>query len=226
MKRFLCIVLLVAWGVPVVWSIDGLSSTLCLVYRGTIPPGALTMTGVAIDSAETNGMFVISDIDGGLMPIGSSALLWDSAQQQYVSENKLPFGWLPGTNIIYRGRGLFLKAPTGVTSDVQFGYGGLIPVNLGSTSTVFSLVTNLTMITYPYPVSIPWTNTTLSQVSASGASIYLWDDDTQSYDTYGKTRGGWGAATNLVLVPGVGLYFLNNTTNPLSWTEERPYTWP
>jgi hypothetical protein len=75
-------------------------------------------------------------------------------------------------------------------------------------------------VAYPYPVDVPFTNTVLAINSAVNDELSIWDN---GWTTYTKTsRGGWGAATNLVIEVGQAFFYKSAASSSID--EVKPYT--
>jgi hypothetical protein len=92
-----------------------------------------------------------------------------------------------------------------------------------------SIANGPNLLSYPYPVTASWTNTTLSQTAAIGDGLYIWNSSQMMYEYFFKGETGWMTAPDqladdIPIEPGSGFFF--STDTPGSWSEPKPYTWP
>ena len=188
------------------------SNTVVLGYtKITVPSNQLVL--VALDfnneSNTVNGLF-------GNLPTGSSVYIWDATAQRYNVAAKLRTGWgTSGTNRIQVGGGVFVALPAGVQTNVVLS--GNVPT--AGTTTLYK-ATGYSMISYPYPVAMSFTNTALAKTAAVGDKLSIWQNN--AWTVYSKLRTGWGSATNLTLKPGQAFFF--QATGSGSANEIRPYS--
>jgi hypothetical protein len=157
-------------------------------------------------------------IDGlfGNLPSGSSVYLWDASTQSYKISSKTRSGWgTAGTNRIQVGGGAFVTLPAGVQTNLLLS--GNVPTS--GTSSVYK-ANGYSLVSYPYPVLMSFTNTALAKSAATGDMLSIWQNN--GWKTYSKSRGGWTGAENLQLKPGQAFFF--KTSNMGSVNEIRPYT--
>ncbi|MEI7850429.1 MAG: hypothetical protein WCH86_01195 [Kiritimatiellales bacterium] len=160
------------------------------------------------ESNTINGLF-------GNLPTGSRVYTWDSTAQSYTIATKTRTGWgTSGTNRIQRGVGAFITLPTGVQTNVLLS--GVVPT--AGTTAVYK-ATGYSMVSYPYPAPMPFTNTTLAKTASVGDKLSVWQNN--AWTVYNKTRTGWGSATNLTIKPGQAFFF--QSTSSGSANEIRPY---
>ena len=155
----------------------------------------------------------------------TQAILWDAGIQQYVTITRTKGSWGPGgTNPIQRGRGFFIRSPGGIQQTIYIM--GEVPDRLTATQTVSYAVSGISALGGGYPVSTQWTNTQLALGLPNNDQVIVWDAAITNYLTYTKTKGAWGAGTNLVLRPGQAFFVRKNSAGTNVWTEVKPYTWP
>lgn len=163
----------------------------------------------------------LDDIIGDQLPLGSAAHVWDRENNNYTTVIRSSRGGWGGVTL-NRGDSLWLEVPDSVvTNEVNFM--GEVPdtLNLAGTTTV--TIVGIDAVGYSYPVERAWTNTTLALNSALGDALHVWDVDSQGYSTYIKSsRGGWGAAENLVLQIGQSFWY-EPVSGSNDWTEIVPY---
>lgn len=158
----------------------------------------------------------------GTLPTGSSVSIWDSAPapagQKWVVVNKIRTGWSPalGTNVIPAGSGVFIKGAFATNIYLA----GNVPTN--STISLLTASNLLKIMSYPYPVDMPLTNTLLGKGAATGDQVSLWQSN--KWSIYNKIRTGWSpsSATNVQLRVGDALMYKAVTNRTVN--EIRPYT--
>lgn len=187
--------------------------------KQSAPANQLNMVSLTFESMD-GAAYTVTNLIGSQLPVGSSVFIWNRANATYVTENRTRSGWTPGTNVINRGDGLFIRSAAG--TNVFFM--GEVPDSTTAPSTALGQVSGLSMYSYPYPVARNWTDIELSQNGAVGDSLIIWDVDTQTYASYNRTRSGWGSATNVVIEPGQAFWYQTATTQ--SWDVVKPYDWP
>lgn len=178
----------------------------------TVPSNQYTL--VALDfNNESNtikGLF-------GNLPIGSKVYTWNAAAQRYNTFSKGIAGWgAPGTNKIERGVGAFVVLPTGIQTNMLLS--GSVPT--AGTTTVYK-ATGYSLISYPYPVLMTFSNTAIAKTAVVGDKLSIWQNNAWKVYTRGIT--GWPAeAKNLQLKPGQAFFF--QSAGGGSANEIRPYT--
>ena len=162
------------------------------------------------ESNTINGLF-------GNLPTGSKVYTWDSAAQSYTIATKTRTGWgASGTNTIQVGAGAFVTLPAGVQTNLLLS--GYVPT--AETTAVYK-ATGYSLISYPYPTLMPFTNTALAKTASTGDKLSIWQNT--GWVTYNKTRGGWIGAEGLQLKPGQAFFFKAAGSGG-SVDEIRPYT--
>lgn len=188
------------------------SNTFVLGYtKIAVPSNQLVLVSLNYNNENNtiNGLF-------GNLPTGSSVYIWDSAAQNYQVISKTSTGWgTPGTNRIESGGGAFVTLPAGVQTNVILS--GNVPT--AETAAVYK-ATGYSLISYPYPVLTPFTNTALAKTAAIGDQLSVWKNN--SWTTYSKTLTGWTGAEDLKIEPGQAFFF--RAAGSSSVNEIRPYT--
>lgn len=218
MKRILIIVAVVAMAASISYGQTQVLSRNAVGYvRLTAATGTFNFVShnfVNIDGAA----ITVTNLLGDQVPAGSIVYLWNEATQGYISESRAPFGWTPGTNIIERGRGFWLKmADSAASNQYQIYLMGEVPDATNSDNAVIGF----NMVGYPYPVETYWTNTDLAKNAAVGDIVYFWTGS--GYGSASLSPIGWIPATNMV-TPGMGFWFKSSAA--VAWDETKPYTWP
>jgi hypothetical protein len=150
------------------------------------------------------------------VPAGTKVFLYDKSSQKYVQELKhSTLGWLPGTNVIQVGDGMWLLSP----SDKAFYLMGEVPYD--GTNAV-EVVAGYQLLTFPYPTGIAITNTFLNDVAKPGDKVFTFDG-TNYHQALKHSTLGWLPA-DFTLNPGEGFWY--TTSSNFTWQETKPYEWP
>jgi len=159
---------------------------------------------------------------GDQLPVGTAAYFWNVASQKWDKVSKAAAskgGWGATSNrLVAVGEAMFLNCPTNASINLL----GEVP--LQATSLV-TLASGYNALGYMYPVDIAWTSTALSVGLPVGSALNIWNVTSQKWDKVSKaavSKGGWGAATNIVLKAGQAFFVQNTTYTNLF--EPRPFT--
>lgn len=183
------------------------------------PKGTLNLISHNFDSIDGQPV-TVANLLGDQVPVGSAVFIWDKNAQKYTFENNLILGWNPGTNVLQRGLGFWLKIPDTAPSNSYNVYlMGEVPE---STNANDNTVSGLMLAGFPYPVQIAFTNTALAQNASIGDKLYYWKTN-QQYGYVNRLIIGWNP-NDFVIEPGMGFWY--QTANPQAWDETKPYTWP
>ncbi len=179
---------------------------------------------------DVDGEYTASTLFGDQVPPGSTVYLWNPDGQAYVAENRFvePIGWQPNTNRFRLGDSFFLSIDGAAPEEsYEVFIMGEVPDATTAPSVTRSIVEGLTAVSYPYPAEITVEDSELNDILPSGATLYYWDIDTQSYSAINKFVApiGWQPA-GYVLRPGVGLFIEMDADVLDGWEELIPYTWP
>lgn len=247
MKKLLTVAAALALGVSVQAQTNQVLSRNAVGYA-RITAGATNLVLAAIPfnsfSNTVAGIFA-GQLNGGASPALSDLVLkWDPVNKAYVQFWKNLSGqWrqfpqgVETTNTLRPGEGFFIQNRR-VTNQSVFVMGE-VPDSLTvptGTSTV-SLVTNLTMASYSFPVSTAITSLTVKGVAKKGASpalsdtLLTFDPVSRQYITFWFPLAGdprqfpEGVATTNILAVAQG-FFYNRKSFSTNWSEAKPYTWP
>ena len=155
---------------------------------------------------------------------GTQFILWDAGAQAYVAILRSKGGWgTAGSNVVPRGTAFFLRGATNAQTVYIMGE---VPDRLTATQTVSFVVPGFNGKASGYPVSTFWTNTQISQTLSNGDQFIVWNNQTDAYVSYLKSKGAWGAATNYQLRAGEGFFIRKLSLGTSTWIEPKPYTWP
>lgn len=178
-----------------------LSVAGCLVANAAPVPsvnvvGYITTTNAANTWYMQGGPFAkigegandvtIKDVLGTNIANGTVVYLWNGL---YVPENFSGGAWSPGTNLISRADGFWMRSTLGFNLTRV----GEVPSDLYASNTVTVVAPGLQILAYPYPVSVALTNMGFDAVAANGDTIYKWNG--LGWDTVSFSGGTW--ATNI-----------------------------
>ena len=247
MKKLLTAAVALALGVSVQAQTNQVLSRNAVGYA-RITAGATNLVLAAIPfnsfSNTVAGIFA-GQLNGGASPALSDLVLkWDPVNKTYVQFWKTIAGqWrqfpqgFETTNTLRPGEGFYIQNRR-TTNQAVFVMGE-VPDSLTvptGTSTV-SLVTNLTMASYSFPVEVAITSLTVKTVAKKGASpalsdtLLTFDPVSRAYVTFWFPLAGdprqfpEGVATTNRLAVAQG-FFYNRKTFSTNWHEAKPYTWP
>lgn len=221
MKRILGMVLVmgmlasVAMAATNVTSVNGVG-----YYTKTLEAGNLYLMGIQLDDMHSG---TITDVLGTDVASGTIVTFWDPIGQTWgATETFATFptpGWVPGTNVLTVGMGMFIKSP----SEFDLTILGEIP--LDDTNSV-SLYSGLSFVSAPYPVDMVITNAGFAPTS--GDLLTKWNDMTQGWgatETYATfPTPGWVPGTNTFDV-GEAVVYKSQAGGVTSWDVERPFDW-
>ena len=154
-------------------------------------------------------------------PAGTQVLFYDAALANFSGGTKSTKGWdTPTANrVVLPGESFFLKSPA--ADGLSLALTGTVP----GSSVTNPVNERWTALGYPYPDAVAWTDTALASNLPNGSLVYFWDGDRQRYDVFRKgppVRGGWGAASNHVVLPGDGFLVRQPPGSaPFPWVQER-----
>ena len=179
----------------------------------TATGGELSLVALNFTPSST----AVSDLIGDQLPAGSTLHIWDKANGTYASVNKSARGgW--GSATINLGDAFWIQAAGSDSHEIILS--GDVNTAAVNSSTIAAGIDATGLF---FPVETTFGTTDLSSSLAAGSSIHIWDDASQSYSTYNKTtRGGWGAAANVVVGPTTGFWV--QSVNSISWDESRPFS--
>lgn len=178
----------------------------------TVNGGELNL--VALNFTPSSG--TVADIIGDQLPVGSTIHIWNKETGIYDTVNKLGRGgW--GAATINLGDAFWLQ-PSGSSSHEVILSGD---VNTAATNSS-TIAAGIEATGLFFPVETTFGATDLSAALPVGSTIHIWDNASQSYDTYNKLgRGGWGSAASVVVGPTTGFWV--QTVDSLTWDETRPF---
>jgi hypothetical protein len=220
MKRMLTAVAILAVIGSIAYgqSTQVLSRNAVGYIKATVPSNGLVLITPVFEKLDGSAI-TVEDLVGTQLPQGSVAHVWDRVGSTYNSYTRTRGGWSGGTNL-FRGDGLWLQVPatsaTGATHDVY--------IMNGSETTTIAGISGINAVGYGYPTDVIWTQTTAAASLAQGATIHIWDEGGQTYNSYTKTRGGWSTPPEFVITAGQGFWIQNAAA--IDWIEDKPYTWP
>ncbi|MBP7829357.1 MAG: hypothetical protein KA248_05525 [Kiritimatiellae bacterium] len=224
MKKLLIVMLAIASVAAVAFGQQVLSRNAVGYQQITLTKGVFSM--VRHDFEDLDTPLAISNVFASL-PTSSKVYLWKTDQSGYNTITKAALGgWgAGGTNILYRGSGVWVLVPaSAVSNEYQVFLMGEVPDRFTAPSSTVGVAAGFTLSGYSYPVVQSWTNLSIAKQAPVGSKLYIWTG--AGYDTYTRAAlGGWGAAGNALLInPGQGFWL--KWANATNWSELKPYTWP
>jgi len=212
-----------------------LSANAVGYVKKTVDPGTLDLLRydfLALDGSPT----LVGDVfPADSTPANTRVFLWEATSQQFSIEtlvsDKTGTAWSPGTGEIGPGDGFFVSIDGAEAAPVDLVMVGEVPgSNNNSDSASIPVVEGLSLVGFPYPTTVAWTDTTLAQSAAPGDRLFTWDSANQQYniDTYvsDKTGEAWSPGDK-ILEPGQGFFYARTIgAGAVSWDEFKPYSWP
>jgi len=166
----------------------------------TVNNGDYTLISSALLGTNNTLGTLLADV-----PVGTSVLSWNSGTQSYETVSKTRGGWgTAATNTLPQSGGVFVQLAGG--SDFDIITSGDVPTN--STISI-DTVNGLTLVSYPFPAPVAFSNTTIASSALVGDSVSFWQSG--AYNTFSKTRGGWGANGATIIQPGQAFFYLTTT---------------
>jgi len=223
MKRFgiAASVLCLTTALALAQSTSEVTSVNAVGYlRVSVPSNALALVTLDFEYLGDGNFTVTNLIGDQLGTSGDTVFIWDRVAKKYNIESRGRFGWSPGTNVIRRGDGIWLKNTAVTAKEVVFT--GEVPDSNTAPTTTLQNLTAIDAVGYAYPADVAFTNTTLCKNSKNGDTLFLWDVVTQNYVIYSNGRFGWNPSVDAVTVK-MGEAFWFKTATPTNWTEAIPY---
>ena len=245
MKKLLTVAAVLALGVSVQAQTNQVLSRNAVGYA-RITAGATNLVLAAIPfnsfSNTIAGIFA-GQLNGGITPASSDTILkWDAVNKTYVTFWKNNSGqWrqfpqvVETTNTLRPGEAFFIQNKK-ITNQSVFVMGE-VPDSLTLATSTVALVTNLSMASYSYPVSINMTNLSITNIAkkgitpASSDKLLTFDPISRSYVTFWFPNAG-SIRQFPKLVPTTNIlavaqgFFYNRLSFSTNWVEPKPYTWP
>jgi hypothetical protein len=243
MKKILAAILAVGMIAGVASAESNVLSRNAVGYvKTTVQPGDFAMlhnTLLPLDAEPATP----SKVFGDSLPVGSQIFLWNSVSQTYqISSYEETVGppptfvtstnWSLDTAELSPGVAFWVALPDDApAADYDITIMGEVP---SDASLSVDVVAGFNMVAYPFPVSVAWTNTILSQNAEIGDQVFLWNVDSKGYQVaaYEEVTGppptftvssNWVPST-LVIEPGAGIWY--QTSSGKTWSETKPYDWP
>lgn len=238
MKKKLLIAVTVALATLVVAALaqeEVLSQNAVGYVKRTVPAaGKFSILVHSLQSMDAPSVKFTNTSIAAELPIGSAAYFWEvdrwaSGTKSVDKSGNVVWGGVAPAKTLVDGEAFFLKTSATQLVDVVVTIAGEVP-DAGTLDRTIQGTNNLTAAGNPYPVSVVFTNTSLASNLPLTSIVYFWTTNQQwgsgakNADKSGNPVWG-GLAPAKILEPGEG-FFVKNPSNNLTWTEEKPYTWP
>ena len=190
----------------------------------TVSAGGMRPVSIPYDNpASPDGSYQFGETSiAQELPEGSVVYFWNTEKQKWGGGMKSAFGWDPAEakHVLMPGEGFFVLNPS--AENVEVVATGMVPTE-ASLSRAYKGGPNLSIMAYPYPVSIAFDDTELASQLPNGACAYFWGGS--SWYMYSKRSGKW--STNYSVSPGVA-FFVKNVSGEDDgvWVVERPNDLP
>ena len=247
MKKLLTVAAALALGVSVQAQTNQVLSRNAVGYaRITAGATNLVLASIPFNSFSNTvaGIFA-GQLNGGASPGLSDLILkWDPVNKAYAQFWKTLAGqWrqvpqgVETTNTLRPGEAFFIQNRRATNQQVFVM--GEVPdqFTVPTLTNTVTLLTNLTMSAYSFPVEVSITSLTIKTVAKKGASpglsdtLLTYDPVSRQYITFWFPLSGdprqspEGVATTNRLAVGQG-FFYNRRSFSTNWSEAKPYTWP
>ena len=174
---------------------------------------------------ETGSLFTADQVFGtNAIPIATTLQLMGADRQVVTAETFDGTNWVPGTNRLQRGQGVWVTASTNFTLRMI----GNVPDSRTAATTTVALASGMQMVGYPYPVSGQFSNGLIAAASDGDVVLQLDDQGQVSTNfapaTYSSASGGWGPSESTFEI-GEAWFYRTFKTNEM-WTTEKPYEYP
>lgn len=185
------------------------------VIRVDIPSNRWALVAAQLDPMNSSNR--ISDVLGtNGIPDGTVALFFNGIR--YVGEEFIEGdGWLPGTNLIQRGMGFWIRAPRAFSMYLT----GEVP---SQTNTAVSLGAGFQLISFPYPVEVDITNSVLQVVGQDGDTILRFTGT--QYEGAEFIEGDGWLPPNFKLRIGEAYWYRSGSSKIWNEPKNRHYTYP
>ena len=236
MKKTLVIAAAVAMAACVVALAQSevLSQNAVGYVKKTVPAaGKFAIVVHSLDSMDGGAIKFTNTSIAAELPIGSKVYFWNvnawdpGSLGTDKSGNRVWSGSAP-TKTLVDGEAFFLQTANTQLVDVVVTIAGEVPAD-GSIGRSITGSNYFTSAGNPYPVSAVFTNTSLASNMPIGSTVYFWKTNFWDPGSLGTDKSGnrvWsGSAPGKTLEPGEG-FFIKNPSNALTWTVDKPYTWP
>ena len=183
-----------------------------------------------------------NQLTGGNNPgVADNIIKWDPISKGYIVFWKTPLGgWrqsgqsVETTNTLKPGESFWIK--NNHSSNQTVFLMGEVPDSLTSPTQEVGIVTNISMVSYGYPIEMAITQLNLGKAKGGNNpglsdNILKWDSSARKYVVFWYTptgqwrQSGESVATTNKLYPGDGVWY-SRRSNDFVWVETKPYTWP
>ena len=192
------------------------------------PRGKSVLVNSAFESIEGNTLYTV-DVLGTNLPPGTVVSYFVSTGipgykkvDNYSEIDIDVYGW--SSNVTYKGSmGFWITVPPGAaSSNYVVVLAGQVPLSQKTTNVVQN---GYNLLGYPYTASVLWTDTELAKNALPGDVVSVFNP-VSGYKSYNYSEVdidvySWGAATNLVITPGMGFWYVTATAR--TNLEVRPY---
>lgn len=171
----------------------------------------LKMIGTQFIDMNTNSPTVKDVLGTNGIPSGTKVYVYNSG---YSSESFSFGNWVPGTNVIDRTMGFWIKCGT----TTNFVLKGEVP----AVNKAVLVKSGLQMISYPFPVGTYFTNTVVGKNAGAGDKAYFYETN-GTYSSYSFSFGSWVPST-LYLNPGDAIWYKSGASTNKILSETVPYS--
>jgi hypothetical protein len=201
----------------------------------SLEKGSRTIVGIPFNNGADQ---VASDVFGADLPVGSKIYVKPKGEAYAIEEYSVTVGapptftattnWNPNTTSLTAGMGFWVEIPDDAQEE---SYDVVLSGNVASESDLVAISEGVNLISYPYPVSMTWTNTALAQAATVGDKLYSWNGAGYEINEYSVTVGPpptFTSTTNwsnpsLILDISKGFWYTTDDSTIVGVEEPLPY---
>jgi hypothetical protein len=234
MRRVLGLVVIGVLIAPMTFADTNVLSQNAVGYvKLAVDRGALVLASqdfLQIDGSDQT----VSDVVGDQLPENSQVLVWSGLQfneETYEKPTKNdPAAWTPDTNLLGPGIGFFMKcADTAPDASYDVFLLGEVPSEATQPTKDLWKMTGFTLMGYPFPANQWWTNTDMAATAVENDGLYLWNGagyDESYFEKPTKNDPPVWTDPSVIITPGMGFFYQNNSGGDVMASETKPYSWP
>ncbi len=185
------------------------------VIRVDVPANRWTLVSYQLNPLNTsNRVGEVLGTNG--IPDGMVVLLFNGIS--YVAEEYIEGdGWVPGTNTLPRGVGFWMRAPSAFSLYLT----GEVP---SETNTTVNLPAGYRLVSFPYPVDVPISNSVLNVVAQDGDTILRFTGT--GYEAAEYIEGDGWIPGNFMLRVGESYWYKSVSSKVWNEPKNVHYTYP
>ncbi len=203
---------------------DVLSLNAVGVLKVSVAANQPRLCAVQLVPSQASGdCYTIGQVLGtNSIPAQTEIKLFQADTEAYVTEQFNAGVWQPGTNVVCRGQGFWITAPTSHT----FVMVGCVPDTTTAPTSTVALTKGLQLVSYPYPVANQtsdglWSNAAPGDIMVKVGGQDPADTNIAAASWYDSGLG-WRPTNDLQITEACWYRSYTNRT----WVTVKPYTYP